>query len=92
MALNGDLMGTEVLAAMDALTPNIQEGDTQETIDSKLASYRVELWKAICGAIVTHIQVNAVVTAQVTVTSVTGVTAGGAVSGPGAGTATGNIV
>lgn len=43
---------------------------------------RDALFKAIGGAIVAHIQGNA----QVNVTSVSGVTAGSAASGPGTGT------
>lgn len=43
---------------------------------------RVEVFRAMGAAIVAHIQAAAVVT----VTSVSGVTTGGGVSGPGAGT------
>lgn len=40
------------------------------------------VWLAVCGAIVTYIQTNA----QVAVVSVSGVTTGPGVSGPGTGT------
>lgn len=89
--MNGDLLGEEVIAAMDAVTSGIVEGDTQETIESKLRAYRVSMMKAMCGAFVQHIQTNAQVTANVTVVSVSGVTTGPGVSGPGTGSATGTI-
>lgn len=43
----------------------------------------VKVWKAVANQIVAHVQ-----TATVTVTSVSGVTPGGGVSGPGTGTIT----
>lgn len=49
------------------------------------------MWNAIATAIVTYIQTNAVVSSNVAVTSVSGVTTGAGVSGPGTGTATGTI-
>lgn len=91
MPMNGDLMGLEVLAAMDALSIGISEGDSQATIEAKAKDYREKLWKAICGAIVAHIQLNAVVSSNVAVVSVGGVTTGGGVSGPGTGTAVGTV-
>jgi hypothetical protein len=47
---------------------------------------------ALCAALVAHIQANAVVSGPVTVTSVSGVTPGGGVSGPGAGTLAGGTI
>lgn len=48
-------------------------------------------WTTILSALFTRIAADAVVTASVAVVSVSGVTPGGGVSGPGAGTATGTI-
>lgn len=45
----------------------------------------------ISTEIINHIKANAVVSSNVTVASVSGVTVGAGVSGPGAGTATGTI-
>lgn len=47
--------------------------------------------EALGKAIVEYIQTNATVASTVLVASVSGVTVGGGVSGPGAGTATGTI-
>jgi hypothetical protein len=47
--------------------------------------------EALADAIISHIQTAAVVSSTVAVTSVSGVTTGVGVSGPGAGTATGTI-
>lgn len=47
---------------------------------------------ALCAAIVAHIQANAVITGPVTVTSVSGVTPGAGVSGPGSGTLTSGTI
>lgn len=92
MALDGDLMATQILTAMQAVGfPGIEEGDSPDTIAAKGLAYSQAVWKAIAGAIVTHIKINAVVTSSVAVTSVSGVTAGLAVSGPGTGSATGTI-
>jgi len=71
MALNGDTLGTLMLNAIDTLSDTDKED-------------RSKLFKALGGAIVSHIQSNAVVN----VTSVSGVTTGGGVSGPGTGTIT----
>ncbi len=46
----------------------------------------------LCAAIVTHIQTNALVAGPVVVTSVSGVTTGPGVSGPGAGTLTAGTI
>lgn len=75
MALNGNTMGTQVANAIIALDP----GMTQAQKDQLTTS-----WQSICAAIVTHITGNA----QVVVTSVSGVTTGPGVSGPGTGTVT----
>jgi len=47
---------------------------------------------AFCAALVTEITGNAVVTGAVAVTSVSGVTPGGGVSGPGTGNLTGGTI
>ncbi len=71
MALSGDAMATAVTAAIAGMDPE----DKRD---------HAEMWRIICGAIVTYIKANAVVA----VTSVSGVTTGGGVSGPGNGTIT----
>lgn len=68
MALNGDVLGDAIKAAVDALA--------QPPTD------RTALFRAIGGAIVTHITENA----QVLVASVSGVTVGAGTSGSGTGT------
>lgn len=64
--MNGDLLGQEIMAAIDAVPDKTD---------------RESLMKAIGGAIVNHIVINAIVT----VTSVSAVTPGAGVSGPGTG-------
>lgn len=71
MAMTGSAMSSAVRAAIAGLTA---EQKTDHTI----------MWDTICEAIVTYIQTNAVV--AVTVESVSGVTTGIGVSGPGVGT------
>lgn len=71
--MNGTVLGDEILAAIDAAVaadPTASQAQRQR------------IWRAIGGAIVAHITANAVVA----VPFVTGVTAGGASSGPGSGT------
>lgn len=53
---------------------------------SERATFKANLLQAVAEAVVEHIQTAALVT--VTVTSVSGVTAGGGTSGPGSGTGT----
>lgn len=73
MPLNPALLGTQLLAAVD-----------QAVAGSPVATplQRKAIWDAIALAIITHIQVNG----TVVVVSVSGVTVGPGVSGPGAGT------
>lgn len=93
MAMNGDVMGLACLAAVNAVTPpDIQPGEPQDQIATKMADFRERMMKAMCGAIVQHIQTFAQVTGPVVVTSVTGVTAGPAASGPGAGNLTAGVI
>ena len=75
MALNGIVLGDAIKAAIDAAvasTPSASEAQ------------RAAVWRAIGTAIVSHIQTQG--TVVVAVTSVSGVTTGVGVSGPGAGT------
>ena len=79
MALNGIVLGDAIKVALDAAaagTPAASEAQ------------RTAIWRAIGTAIVTHIQTQG--TVVVAVASVSGVTTGPGVSGPGAGT--GSIV
>ena len=78
MAMNSDAMGAAVAAAVDALS----EAEKKDL---------PTVWKTICGEIVDHITANAAVATTVTVASVSGVTTGPGVSGPGAGTGTGGV-
>jgi len=55
-----------------------------DTLSQKDSADTTKVFQTICTAIVAHIQSNAVVN----VTSVSGVTTGGGVSGPGTGTIT----
>ena len=73
MAMTGPGMAAAVVAAIETV-------DTQMT-PAQIAQLTAG-WDAICGAIVLYIQTNAVVE----VTSVSGVSTGGGVSGPGTGT------
>lgn len=54
-------------------------------------AYASSALEAMCAGIIAEIQQNALVSASVTVTSVSAVQPGAGVSGPGAGTATGTI-
>jgi len=75
MALNGDVLGDAIRAAVEtAVATHRTAGDTQ----------REAIWRAVGNAIVHHLTSFAVLT--VTVPSVAGVTPGGGISGPGAGT------
>ena len=82
MPMNGDILGAEIVTAMDAVLAS-------EPVASE--SQRASMWAAIGNAIVAHITANAVVSTTVAVVSVSGVTTGVATSGPGAGTGTGSV-
>lgn len=75
MALSGTLLGDQIRAAIDAAMASHATAD---------ATQRQAIWRAIGTAIVAHITTNAVV--SVNVASVSGVTVGVGVSGPGLGT------
>lgn len=72
MALNSTIMRQQVITAIESTTGNSIPAESQA------------VWQAVCDAIVAHIVSNA----QVVVTSVSGVTTGPGVSGPGVGTIT----
>jgi hypothetical protein len=78
------MMGTAMINAIDGYIAGVADpkGDNLS---------RQEIFEALADAIIKHIQSNAVITTTVTVTSVSGVTPGGGVSGPGTGTGTGTI-
>jgi len=76
MALNGDILGEQLFAAVQAAVAAHQTAGPEQT---------AAIWKAIGNAIVTHVRLAQV---NVTVTSVSGVTVGAGISGPGAGTGT----
>jgi hypothetical protein len=73
MALNANVLGALMKAAVDNVVVSTEEG---------VPLNRDDLFQALADAIITHITSAGVVT----VTSVTGVTVGGGVSGPGTGT------
>lgn len=77
MAMNGILLGEQILAAIDSAVAGSQAATPAQ---------RVAIWHAVGNAIVAHIVANAQVT--VTVASVSGVTVGAGVSGPGVGLGT----
>lgn len=76
-------MRGRIKTAMDAL------GDPAEFPNPQ--AYATAAMEAMCAGIIQEIQLNAVVTATVAVPSVSGVTPGGGISGPGTGTATGTV-
>ncbi len=59
MAMNGDLLGTQIAVAIGSLTSN-QKSDV------------AEIWKTIAGLIVSHIQSQGVVTTAGTAAAQTG--------------------
>ena len=79
MAMNGNSMGQEIEDAVEAAFG----GSIPDTTKAKM----VATYKAIATAIVAHIKSNMVVSSDVSVTSVAGVTPGPGVSGAGNGTA-----
>lgn len=85
MALNGNARGDAAYAAVAGANPNFSKLSASE--QNTLKSY----FETLFTADTTYITTNAVVPSLVVVASVSGVTSGGAVSGPGAGTATGTI-
>lgn len=78
MPMNGNVLGDAMRAAIEALGSNPSKQD---------------FWRAVGGAVVSHVTGNAVVSSTVTIPvgGVTGVTAGAGVSGTGSGTATGTV-
>lgn len=73
MVMDGDVLGAALLSAVDdAIALHPHAGTAQ----------RAEIWRKIGNAIVTHVRLASV---TVTVTSVSGVTPGVGVSGPGTG-------
>jgi len=70
MAMNGDVLGSAISAYVSGLDDAVQADN--ETV-----------WKGIMGLVVSHIQTNAQVV--VAVSSVSAVTPGAGVSGPGTG-------
>lgn len=73
--MNGDALGDAIKAAVDAAVSGTPAAGSAQ---------RTAIFRAMGSAIVTHITANA----AVVVTSVSGVTTGGGVSGPGTGTVT----
>lgn len=71
--MNGDVLGTALLTAIDlAVAEHPHAGPDQ----------RAEIWKKIGNAIVDHVRLASV---SVNIVSVSGVTPGAGVSGPGTG-------
>lgn len=79
MALNSNTVGAAIAAIVAAAAP---AAGTQIT-----GPQLTQMWKDIAAAIFSASGGVQAATVTVTVTSVTGVTAGGAASGPGTGTA-----
>ena len=78
MAMNKDTMAALCKQYIEAVT-NYPPGSSPVFVDDRIL-------KALCQGIIEHIQAAALV--NVTVASVSGVTTGGGVSGPGTGTGT----
>lgn len=83
MTLDADRWGTAVFNAVDGLSVPQDRVITDEELE--------DYWQVICGEHKDEITTNAVVTTAVAVASVSGVTPGGGISGPGAGTGTGGV-
>jgi len=83
MALDADRWGQAVSDAVFGFTVPQTSFITKSQLD--------QIWKIVCGEHKTEINTNAVVTTNVSVASVTGVTTGAGVSGPGTGSGTGNV-
>lgn len=82
--MNGNLMATDIKTALEGLGYTVDSG----TLDA---------WKAICGAIVTHIQTNAQVATSVSTIVALGIavqvvpaTGTGSTVAPGAGSGSGS--
>jgi hypothetical protein len=82
MAMIGSALGDAMKAKVDAYIATLT--DTSDL-------NRDTLFQEMGKAIVEYITANAVISTNVTVTSVTGVTTGPGVSGPGTGAGTGTI-
>lgn len=67
------------------------KGKIEAATGSPMPDISDAVWQAVCEGIIEHFVTNAQITSTVTVTSVTAVTPGVGVSGPGVGTATGTI-
>jgi hypothetical protein len=78
MALNATRLSTAMFAALT--------GDGRNGFTSPMSSTQQDMIRAWCDAIATTVVAEITGHAAVTVTSVTGVTAGPGVSGPGTGT------
>lgn len=74
MPMNGIILGDAIRASVDAAVAGLDPSDS--------AALREAVFRAIGAAVVAHVVANA----QVIVVSVSGVTPGGGVSGPGTGT------
>jgi len=91
------LVGSEIAAWSAIQTAKIAARDAYITANppplspSQIAAMVDDMEEAALGALFTHIAANAVVSTTVAVTSVSGVTPGGGISGPGAGTGTGTV-
>ncbi len=83
--LNGDVLGEEILNAIDGVSP------FNPNVES-FTDYRKRLWKAIANAIVNHITSNAEVVTKVKDHTHAGVTVGNQISGGVAGLASGSVV
>lgn len=83
MALDKDRWGDAVAAAVAGISVPQDSFITPAQLQ--------QVWRAVCGEHKTEINDNAEVMTTVAVTSVSGVTPGGGVSGPGTGTGTGQV-
>lgn len=82
---------TEIKTQISAFYSIGADTFSQDQLDKFASALAKGVANILGPKVVEHIQNNAVVSSTVTVTSVSGVTTGGGVSGPGTGTATGTI-
>ena len=85
MGMNGANLGTEIVDGMMAITGGDKTSKVKDNFTIE------DMWKVIGQKIVAHIQANATIATSVNVTSVSGVTTGPGVSGPGTGSGSGTI-
>jgi hypothetical protein len=83
MAMDKDILGQAIADAVAAAFPGLAAGEKAKLVAA---------WKTVADAIIVHLKARMVVQSNVSVTSVSGVLAGGGVSGPGSGSSTSSSI